>query len=136
MGIYESPVNMISNNFKTRKVCLNGCTFNGRKEIVCYVLVIDGNDDDEDEEGTANNKTLFSEIQLSGDTEPSSSHETALDIDLRLTRLQRSTAADERKSLGSSSASKDVADLEKVKRTCQVSDSLHSFSFLLSIFLA
>ncbi|CAF0817015.1 unnamed protein product [Adineta ricciae] len=74
--------------------------------------MIDG-DDDQDEEGTADNKTLFSEIQLSGDTEPSSLHETALDIDLRLTRLQHSTAANERKTSGLSSVSEDVADLEK-----------------------
>ncbi|CAF0938097.1 unnamed protein product [Adineta ricciae] len=74
--------------------------------------MIDG-DDDQDEEETADNKTLFSEIQLSGDTEPSSLHETALDIDLRLTRLQRSTAADGRKTSVLSSVSEDVDNLEK-----------------------
>ncbi|UJR09794.1 hypothetical protein I4U23_014020 [Adineta vaga] len=83
--------------------------------------MIDGDDDDDDnddddtadQQETADNKILFSEIQLSGDVEASSLQETTLDIDLRLSRLRRSTTIDRRMSSDSLTRSDSTTDLEK-----------------------
>jgi hypothetical protein len=62
------------------------------KIYVLIYLVIDENDQGE----TADNNTLFSEIQLSGDVEASGSSETILDRNFRLSRLRRLTTVDRR----------------------------------------
>ena len=60
--------------------------------------IVNNNDD----EATGDNQTLFSEIQLSGDTNESLSNMNSLDADFRLTRLRRSPTDDQRLSSASS----------------------------------
>ncbi len=50
--------------------------------------------DDNETEATQDDSTLFSEAQLGGDTDESSSTQTALDADFRVTRLRRPTIVD------------------------------------------
>jgi len=74
--------------------------------------VIDENDQGE----TADNNTLFSEIQLSGDVEASGSSETILDRNFRLSRLRRLTTVDRRISSSLSTKSDSIVDIEKVRK--------------------
>ncbi|CAF0819266.1 unnamed protein product [Rotaria sordida] len=53
-------------------------------------------DNNIDDEATGDNRTLFSEIQLSGDIDESTSNTNALDADFRLSRLRRSSIDDQR----------------------------------------
>ncbi len=70
--------------------------------------------DDNDNESTQNNDTIFSEIQLSGDIDESSSSGTTLDTDFRLSRLRRSTIIDRRTPSSLSTRANSVIDIEKV----------------------
>lgn len=54
------------------------------------------------DEATGDNRTLFSEIQLSGDTNEPRSDTNTLDADFRLSRLRRSPIEDQRLSSASS----------------------------------
>jgi len=66
---------------------------------------------EQESEETQDNKTLFSEIQLSGDIDQSNS---ALDTDLRISRLRRSNINDRRESSSLSTRSNSSVNLEKV----------------------
>ncbi len=70
--------------------------------------------DDNDNESTQNNDTIFSEIQLSGDIDESSSSGTTLDTDFRLSRLRRSTVIDRRTPSSLSTRANSVINIEKV----------------------
>lgn len=49
-----------------------------------------------EDEATGENRKLFSEIQLGGDIDESTSNMNALDADFRLSRLRRETIDDQR----------------------------------------
>ncbi len=73
------------------------------------VLVIDN-----DDEATGDNRTLFSEIQLSGDIDESTSNMNALDADFRLSRLRREPTDDDQRV--SSAESRTIAnDIQVIK---------------------
>ncbi|CAF3648129.1 unnamed protein product [Rotaria sordida] len=63
------------------------------KHLFIVKKAVDNNIDDE---ATGDNRTLFSEIQLSGDIDESTSNTNALDADFRLSRLRRSSIDDQR----------------------------------------
>ncbi|CAF4538264.1 unnamed protein product [Rotaria sp. Silwood1] len=70
--------------------------------------------DDDHDEATGDNRTLFSEIQLSGDINESMENTNALDADFRLSRLRRSSIEDQRISSALSAASRIVVnDIKK-----------------------
>jgi hypothetical protein len=69
---------------------------------------------EDNDEATGDNRTLFSEIQLSGDTSESTSNITALDADFRLSRLRRSPMDDQRVSSALSAVSRSVVNDTKV----------------------
>ena len=71
--------------------------------------------EEEDTEETQDNKTIFSEIQLSGDVDLPVSTGTTLDTDFRLSRLRRPTIIDRRTSTPGSTRSNSIANIEKVK---------------------
>ncbi|CAF5139244.1 unnamed protein product, partial [Rotaria magnacalcarata] len=58
-----------------------------------------------EDEATGDNRTLFSEVQLSGDINESASHDNGLEADFRLSRLRRSSVQDQRISSALSAAS-------------------------------
>ena len=99
-------------------------------------MIADDNDDDDgpDQEQTSDNKALFSEIQLSGETAASASHESTLDIDLRLTRLRRSASTERRVSSSQATESDSVADMEKVSRGIATRMSFASIVFFVQHF--
>jgi hypothetical protein len=70
--------------------------------------------DDNDKEATQDNDTLFSEVQLTGDVDESSTSGTNLDRDFRLSRLRRSTTIDRRMSSSLITRANSVVDIEKV----------------------
>lgn len=63
------------------------------------------------DEATGDNRTLFSEIQLSGDTNEPRSDTNSLDADFRLSRLRRSPIEDQR--LSSASSRNVISDNKK-----------------------
>lgn len=69
--------------------------------------------DQNETEATQDNDTLFSEVQISGDVDESSSTGNTLDTDFRLSRLRRMTSIGRRTS-SSLSRSNSVAQIEKV----------------------
>lgn len=70
--------------------------------------------DDMVNEATQDNSTLFSEIQLTGDIDESSSNGTSLDTDFRLSRLRRSTMIGRNSSANLPTRANSVASIEKV----------------------
>ncbi|CAF4208528.1 unnamed protein product, partial [Rotaria magnacalcarata] len=58
-----------------------------------------------EDEATGDNRTLFSEVQLSGDINESATHDNGLEADFRLSRLRRSSVQDQRISSALSAAS-------------------------------
>ena len=77
--------------------------------FVILYLVTDGED-----EATGDDHTLFSEVQLTSDTEKSIFHLSKLDPDARLTRLRRSNIDDQRMSSAASLSSRSVNNEDKV----------------------
>lgn len=67
-----------------------------------------------DNEATQDNNTLFSEIQLTGDIDESSTSETAIDTDFRLSRLRRSTTINRRMSSSVPTRANSISTIEKV----------------------
>lgn len=65
---------------------------------------------DDEGEATGDNRTLFSEIQLSGDINESQSNTNLLDADFRLSRLRRSPIDEQRIQSGSSITSRSVVN--------------------------
>jgi hypothetical protein len=78
-------------------------------KIFFFHLVLDN-----DDESTGDNRTLFSEIQLSGDINESESNTNMLDADFRLSRLRRSPMDDQRVSSALSAATRNVTHDTKV----------------------
>ncbi len=64
-----------------------------------------------EDEATGDNRKLFSEIQMGGDIDDSTSNMSSLAADFRLSRLRRETIEDQRLS---SAASRHVATDNKV----------------------
>ena len=87
------------------------------------LLVLDENET----EATQDNSSLFSEIQLSGEVEGTTSTGTDLDRDIRFRRLRRSTTIDRRTS-HLLSRGNSVAEIEKVNTT--ISSESNDFLFL------
>lgn len=77
---------------------------------------VGGGGEEDDGEETQDDKTLFSEIQLSGDIDQPT---TALDTDLRISRLRRSNINDRRTSSSLSTRSNSVVNIEKVNLTLE-----------------
>ena len=71
--------------------------------------------DETETEATQDNDALFSEVQLSGDVDQTSSTGTALDTDFRLSRLRRSTVVGRGISSSFSTRSNSITAIEKVK---------------------
>ncbi len=69
--------------------------------------------DQNETEATQDNDTLFSEVQISGDVDESSSTGNTLDTDFRLSRLRRMSTIGRRTS-SNLSRSNSVAQIEKV----------------------
>ena len=86
-------------------------------------------DDNNDDEATGDNTTLFSEVQLSGDVDESTANGTTLDTDFRLSRLRRSTIAYRRISSVLSTRSGSFVDIEKVIK--MITKKIHFDYFLL-----
>ncbi|CAM4871450.1 unnamed protein product [Rotaria socialis] len=63
---------------------------------------------DDEDEATGDNRTLFSEVQLSGDINESASHDSGLEADFRLSRLRRTSVEDQRISSALSAATRMV----------------------------
>jgi hypothetical protein len=78
-------------------------------ETIVFHLVIDNED-----EATGDHRTLFSEIQLSGDIDEPLSNTSILDVDFRLSRLRRSPMDDQRISSALSTTSRSVVNDTKV----------------------
>jgi hypothetical protein len=77
--------------------------------------VIDENDDDA-QEATGDNNTLFSEIQISGDIDEITTSGSAFDEDFRISRLRRPTVFDRRTASGLSTRSNSTINVEKVAK--------------------
>jgi hypothetical protein len=73
-------------------------------------------DNDDDDEATGDNPTLFSEVKLSGDIDTSIGNGMSSNGDFRLNRLVRSTDVDRRTSIGLTIQSVNVIDMDKVSR--------------------
>ncbi len=80
-----------------------------------FYLVSDNNDD----EATGDNRTLFSEIQVSGDVNEFKSNTNTLDADFRLSRLRRSPLGDQRASSSLSTTSQTVVKNNQVLKLIQ-----------------
>lgn len=63
----------------------------------------------DEDEATGDNRTLFSEVQLSGDVDESSSTINAIDADYRVSRLRRSITGETRASSALSMSSQGIA---------------------------
>lgn len=110
------PIETDSSIFLSLKVRLT-------KSTPVLILVSDG-----DDEATGDNRTLFSEIQLSGDVNDSTSSTNALDADFRLSRLRRSSVEDPRVSSALSAASRMVTNDVKV---IELNQQFYLFVFIL-----
>lgn len=86
-----------------------------KKIINQFILVIDENDDDA-QEATGDNNTLFSEIQISGDIDEITTSGSAFDEDFRISRLRRPTVFDRRTASGLSTRSNSTINVEKVAK--------------------
>jgi hypothetical protein len=80
---------------------------------------------DHEDEATGDNRTLFSEIQLSGDIDESASNANTLDADFRLSRLRRSPLDDQRVS---SATSRSVVNDNKVIQMILIKSMFGLFS--------